>query len=101
MNDNNVVPLETLRAELNGLELRLVDRINAAMEKKADLAHLEQLEARVGSLELSRAAREQLPSTLLEMQREINDLKRFRYAVPSVAVISLLVAVALAALTYL
>lgn len=86
--------LSMLRAELTALELRIVDRLSASLAAKADAVHVEQLEQRVNSLELSRASRETLPNTLLEMQREIGELKRFRYAVPSTALLSLLVALA-------
>lgn len=46
-NDPRVsVSLSTLRAELTGLELRLVDRLNGALANKADRAILEQVMAR-------------------------------------------------------
>lgn len=41
------VSLAQLRAELTGLELRLVDRLNGALQNKADRAIVEQLSTRV------------------------------------------------------
>lgn len=40
------VSLSTLRAELTGLELRIVDRLNGALANKADRAILDQVVAR-------------------------------------------------------
>lgn len=83
------VSVEVLRAELAQLELRLIDRLTAALAQKADLHHIEQLETRVHSLELSRSAREGHATTLADYGVEIERLKRFRYAFPSVAVLAL------------
>ena len=94
------VSLETLRGELTGLELRIVDRLTSALEKKADVAHIDQLEQRVQSLELSRAARENDAATLAMHGVEIERNKRFRHSVPSIAVLSLLVASAALYLTF-
>lgn len=44
------VSLSTLRAELSGLELRLVDRMNAAMASKADIQVADQLAVRAADL---------------------------------------------------
>src|SRR5262245_60189201 len=60
------VSVETLRGELAQLELRLVDRLTSALAQKADLAHIDQLETRVNSLELSRASREWHAQALAE-----------------------------------
>jgi hypothetical protein len=90
---------ETLRAELSQLELRLVDRLTSALSTKADSAIVEQIDKRVDALELSRAAREHLADDVTETDRRVTKLERFRYAVPSVAVISALAA--LAELAYL
>lgn len=87
---------ETLRAELGQLELRLVDRLAGALKSKADAKVVEQHDARIGSLELSRAARENLPVDLAEIDKRIGSLERFRYAFPSVAILSLVVSAALA-----
>ena len=82
------------------MELRLIDRLTAALAQKADLHHLEQLEARVQSLELSRASRENHAQVIGEQGVEIEKLKRFRYAFPSVAFLSLLLGVAALWLAY-
>ncbi len=86
------VSVEVLRAELAQLELRLIDRLTAALAQKADLHHIEQLEARVQSLELSRAGRENHAEKITEYGVEIERLKRFRYAFPGTALLSLLLA---------
>lgn len=59
------VSLSTLRAELTGLELRIVDRLNAALEHKADKAVQDQLAlsmadvlSRVGTLEATTVKRD-------------------------------------------
>lgn len=90
---------ETLRAELSQLELRLVDRLTSALSTKADSAIVEQIDKRVDALELSRASREKLPEEVATVERRVTKLERFRYAIPSVAVISALAA--LAELAYL
>lgn len=87
---------ETLRAELSQLELRLVDRLTNALESKADTTVVNQLDARVNSLELSRASRDHLAPEVQEMDRRLTRLERFRYAVPSASFLSLLVTAALA-----
>jgi len=83
------VSVEVLRAELAQLELRLIDRLVAALAQKADLSHIEQLEKRVQSLEISRASREGQAQTITDYGVELERLKRFRYAFPSVAVLAL------------
>jgi hypothetical protein len=84
---------ETLRAELGQLELRLVDRLAQSLEAKADAKVVEQHDARINSLELSRAARERMPVDLSEQDKRISSLERFRYAFPSAAILSLVVSV--------
>lgn len=84
------VSRETLRAELSQLELRLVDRLSAALETKADGAVVDSLDKRVQALELSRAAREHLSADLPDLDKRVERLERFRYAVPSVSVLSFL-----------
>lgn len=91
----NGIDRETLRAELGALELRLVDRLAGALDSKADAKVVEQHDARIKSLELNRAAWETVPTDLAEQDKRIVSLERFRYAVPSVAVISLLVSIVL------
>ncbi len=88
------VSREALRAELSQLELRIVDRLTTALEKKADHVALEALEGRVQALELTRASREHLATDITELYRDVTDLKRFRYAVPSTAILGLLTALA-------
>lgn len=88
---------QTLRAELGDLELRLVDRLSEALTSKADAKVVEQHDARINSLELSRAARENMPADLTDMDRRVENLERFRYAIPSVAVLSLICTIALTA----
>lgn len=89
---------ETLRAELGALELRLVDRLAGALESKADAKVVEQHDARISSLELSRAARENMPSDVSEIDRRVTVLERFRYAVPSAAVLSLVASIVIGVL---
>lgn len=44
------VSLSTLRAELTSLELRLVDRLNGALQNKADRAIVEQHSSRIADI---------------------------------------------------
>jgi hypothetical protein len=83
---------ETLRAELNGLELRLVDRISTALALKADSSVVQQHDQRIQSLEQSRAARDHLAGDMTDLERRIVPMERFRYAVPGAAFLSALVA---------
>jgi hypothetical protein len=62
---------ETLRAELNGLELRLVDRLTRALELKADVGVVATLSDRITSLELTRASREHLVPDLSGLQQRV------------------------------
>lgn len=84
------VSREALRAELSDLELRLVDRLANALELKADSRVVEQMELRMRSLEEARAAREALPGEILDLNKRVGALEKFRYAVPSLAVLSFL-----------
>ena len=95
------ISLDTLRAELAQLELRIVDRLTGALDKKADQAHVDGIEGRVAGLELTRAEQVHLPKEISEARDRITKLERFRYAVPSISALSLLVAIALAASQYL
>lgn len=97
--ENITVSRETLRAELSGLELRLVDRLTEALKEKADSAQLQAVEARVDSLELTRAGREHMAEDMTTMNTRVTRLERFRYAVPSVSVLGLIVTVIALALT--
>src|SRR5512146_974726 len=85
---------ETLRAELNGLELRLVDRLSVALALKADESVVQQHNQRISQLEQSRASRDHLAGDVTDLARRITPLERFRYAVPSAAVLSVILAVA-------
>lgn len=87
------VSRETLRAELSAMELRIVDRLTNALELKADAKLVDQLDLRVQSLELSRAAREEMPGQVIDLAKRVSALERFRYAVPSVSLLSCLAAI--------
>jgi len=99
-NERITVSREALRAELGELELRLVDRLADAMELKADAKEVDQLKDRVQSLELARAAREEMPRELLTLTNRVGALERFRYAFPSLAVVSFIASVVLGVLVY-
>ena len=74
-NDRISLSRETLRAELAGMELRLVDRLTNALAVKADSSVVAQLEARIGSLELSRAQRENMPTDLADITRRVQQIE--------------------------
>ena len=65
------VSLDVLRNELTQLELRLVDRISAALETKADKAVVAEMDKRIVGLELSRASREHMEKDFSEMAAQI------------------------------
>lgn len=103
-----------LRAELTDLELRLVDRLSKALESKADSAIVHQLDARVNSLELSRASREHLAGDTVDLERRVavietskadktvvEQLQRWRQLFPSASVLSAAAAVAAAVYAFL
>lgn len=95
MAEGNIsISREALRAELTKLELRIVDRLTQALEKKADHSAVEALESRVQGLELSRAERTHMQGDLSEFSVRLSRLERFRYAIPSVGVISLIASLA-------
>lgn len=87
------VSRETLRAELTDLKLDLIDRINQALSTKADSAVVSEYDKRITQLEMSKAAREGMPAELLDLTKRVSSLEKFRYAVPSAAIISTLTAV--------
>lgn len=92
MSEGNLsISREALRAELSQLELRIVDRLTQALEKKADHFAVEALELRVQGLELSRAERTHMSGDMSEIAIRLTRLERFRYAVPGVGVLSLIV----------
>lgn len=87
------VSRDTLRAELNDLKVDLIDRISEAISTKADGAIVAEHDKRITQLELSKAAREGMPAELLDLTKRVGALEKFRYAVPSAAIISTLTAV--------
>lgn len=101
MPDEITLSRETLRAELAQLELRLVDRLSAALDGKADHAIVEQQELRIRTLEESRASRETLPQDLAQLETRLGRLERWRYAVPGSAAIAALAAAATAFITFI
>ena len=91
---------DKLDAKLARLELNLVDRITKALDAKADQGYVEQLHARVHSLESNVQATALLvpafKETADDVERRLRGLERFRYAIPSAALLSLATAIALA-----
>ena len=69
------ISLDTLRNELAQLELRLVDRIQSALESKADKAVVAEHDKRITSLELSRASREHMSKDLADVDRRLASLE--------------------------
>lgn len=76
VSEKEPIDLNTLRAELGNLELRLVDRLNDTMEKKADSNVVDQLDKRVSSLEISRAQREDMPKDIAALQEAVGGMRR-------------------------
>lgn len=91
---------DKLDAKLARLELNLVDRITKSLDVKADQIYVHQLEARLGSVEASIQATVQLvPSfkdTATDVETRLRGLERFRYAIPSAAILSAAAAIAVA-----
>jgi hypothetical protein len=105
-NGNRItVSEDKLDAKLAKLELNLVDRITKAMDAKADHAYVEQLHARIHTAEATiQATALMLPSLKLtadDVEIRIRGLERFRFAVPSAAVLAAMFACASALFTYL
>lgn len=92
--DRIEVSRDTLRAELSALELRIVDRVTQALSTKADQAHIDALQSRVASLEQTRASREYLVGELLTLGGKVAALERFRYSIPSLALLIAIIALA-------
>lgn len=77
------VSLSTLRAELGALELRLVDRLNGALQNKADRAVLDQVVARqadglsrLALLEASTVKREgPFAAKIEQLEKDIDNVK--------------------------
>ena len=86
---------QTIKAELAQMELRLVRSLNEAMTHKADASVVSELDKRTQSLERSREAREHMPNDILDLNKRVNALEKFRYAVPSVAFISMVLSMIL------
>jgi hypothetical protein len=82
---------QTLKAELAQMELRLVRSLNDSLAHKADANVVNELDKRIQSLEQSRVAREELPAELSGLGKRVTALERFRYAIPSAAVIALVI----------
>ena len=81
---------ETLRAELSQLELRLVDRLTNALELKADNSTVAEMQKQIASLENSRSAREHLAHDMMDLERRVGGLEKFRYAWPSLALLGVI-----------
>ena len=86
---------QTLKAELAQMELRLVRSLQDALAHKADAQEVKQIGEKVTSLEQTRAARETLPGEILDLNKRVSALEKFRYAVPSVAFISMVLSMIL------
>lgn len=91
---------DKLDAKLAGLELRLVDRITQALDAKADEAVVAELRARVHAAESTIQATAFLVATVKDVEDRTRRLERFRYAVPSAAVVSAIAALGLAVFSY-
>jgi hypothetical protein len=96
---------DKLDAKLARLELNLVDRITTALDAKADQAYVAQLHARIHTVEGTLQATAMLVPAFKEtgddVERRLRGLERFRYAIPSAAVLSAVAVMAAAFLTYL
>lgn len=86
---------QTIKAELAQMELRLVRSMQESMNHKADANVVAELDKRTQSLERSREAREAMPNEILDLGKRVNALEKFRYAVPSVAFISMVLSMIL------
>lgn len=88
---------DKLDAKLARLELNLVDRITHALESKADQEYVAQLHARIHTAEATLQATALLvpafKETADDVEKRLRGLERFRYAIPSAAIISAMAAV--------
>jgi hypothetical protein len=106
-NGNNRINVseDKLDAKLARLELNLVDRITKAIDIKADQAYVEQLHARIHTVESTLQATAMMASSSVEtrqdFEKRLRYIERFRFAVPSAAFLSLVAGVAAIVLTYL
>lgn len=86
---------QTIKAELAQMELRLVRSMTDAMNHKADSSVVNEMDKRMQSLERSREARETIPNEIVDLQKRMTALEKFRYAVPSVAFVSMILSMIL------
>jgi hypothetical protein len=88
------VSRDALRADLADLELRLVDRLSARLDEKADSIVLDAVRARVHALEGTTATMGLLVTQFGDQEGRLRSLERFRYAFPATSVLALTVATA-------
>ncbi len=100
-NNRITVSEDKLDSKLAALELRLVDRITQALEAKADEAVVRQIRDRLHLAEGSIQAYAFLVPTTKDIEDRTRRLERFRYAVPSAAVISAVAAISSVIALYL
>lgn len=86
---------QTLKAELAQMELRLVRSLTDALSHKADVTVVAEMDKRVQGLETSRAERAQMPAEVNDLNKRVTALEKFRYAVPSVAFVSMVLSMIL------
>jgi hypothetical protein len=83
---------DKLDAKLARLELNLVDRITKALDAKADQGYVEQLHARIhtveGTLQATALLIPAFKDTADDVEKRIRGLEKFRYAIPSAAALS-------------
>jgi hypothetical protein len=88
---------DKLDAKLARLELNLVDRITKALEAKADEVYVAQLHARIhtveGTLQATALLIPSFKDTADDVEVRLRGLEKFRYAVPSAALLSVLAAI--------
>ena len=96
---------DKLDAKLARLELNLVDRITQALDAKADQVYVEQLHARIHTVESSLHATSILipafKDTADDVEKRLRGLERFRYAIPSAALLSAVFACVSAVIAFL
>lgn len=86
---------QTLKAELAQMELRLVRSLTDALAHKADQTVVAEMDKRVQGLETSRAERAGLAAEVIDINKRLTALEKFRYAVPSVAFVSMVLSMIL------
>lgn len=85
---------DKLDAKLAGLELRLVDRITAALDAKADVVVVEGVRARVHALESAAQGNIWMGEAARDIETRVRRLERFKNAIPSTALLGLVVSIA-------